>query len=115
MKSSNPTTVVALYRLRPDKRAQWLETWQHLATIARSNPECRSFTLDLDPDEPNRCRVVSTWSRGSAFDRFVREVGLCWIERHLDYSQTPPRYSRFALPSSEAPESARVHPTHACV
>jgi hypothetical protein len=115
MTSSSPTMVVALYRLRPDQKAPWLETWQQLAAIARSIPECRTFSLELDPDEPNQCRVVSTWSSGSAFDRFVRDVGLLWIERNLDYSRMTARYARFALPNRAAAKPVEKHLTHASV
>jgi hypothetical protein len=100
--SSVPTMVVAVYRLHPNRRAQWLETWQHLASVAKPNPACRSFILALDPVDSNQCGVVSVWSSGAAFDCFVRDVGLTWIERSLNYSEMPPRYARYFLPQAKA-------------
>jgi len=67
------------------------------ATSARVIPECRRFTVQMDPDECTYCRLVSAWSIGRAFDRFVRDVGLLWIERYLDYFEQPRRYARFAF------------------
>lgn len=113
MTSSSPTTIVALYRVRPEQKDQWLETWHHLSKIARSMPECRAFVLELDPNESDRCRVISTWSSGWAFDRFVRDVGLTWIERQLDYSRVPPHYTRLALPNAELIKADKRQPIHA--
>jgi quinol monooxygenase YgiN len=110
MTPSSTTTVVALYQVRPGQRDQWLQTWRQLVYIARSYPECRSFTLDVDSARQNRCRVVSTWTSSSAFDRFVRAVGLPWIERCLDYSTVPPRYHRFTLPQSEPTTCGKTPP-----
>jgi quinol monooxygenase YgiN len=101
MTSSRPTMIVTQYHLRPNQQDCWLETWRQLAVIAKSMQACRTFALELDRAAPDRATVISTWSSGAAFDQFVREVGLIWMERHLDYSHLPPRYTRFPLPASE--------------
>lgn len=112
MTSSGPTLVVGHYRVRPDKRYEWLETWQHLAALARTRPECQTFNLDVDPANRNECRVISTWSSDSGFDCFARDVGLPWIERHLDYSEAPPSYTHFPL-SRQGVDPVEAVPTHA--
>jgi Antibiotic biosynthesis monooxygenase len=98
---SDPAMIVASYRLRPHQRTSWIETWRSLELIARSIPECHTFELDLDSYDSDRCTVISTWSSGAAFDRFVRDVGLLWIERALGYSCSPPQYTRLRLPCHE--------------
>lgn len=107
------TLVVGVYHVRPDKRDEWLETWQHLAVIAKSRPECQIFDLDVDGADRNECRVISTWSSDRGFDRFARAVGLPWIERHLDYSESPPSYSHFPLSNRTVGAPGKVLFTHA--
>ena len=102
-----PALVIGVYRVKPDKRSSWLDTWQHLARMARTRPGCLTFDLDPGPADGDTCLVISTWSIRAGFDRFVREVGLTWIERHLDYSKFPPHYVHLdSYQASEADSSA---------
>lgn len=86
-KTESLVTVTASFSLLPGRQDLWLNIWKELGRLALSRPSCREFRLVYSRTAESRCSVVSTWNEVREFHRFVREIGLLWIERTAGYSQ----------------------------
>ncbi len=87
-----PVLIVARFTLHPERQHWWLDAWRALARAAEQTPECRSFHLLHDTRHEHQRFLVSSWTSRDAFNRFVRETGLVWMERALDYAHRPTEF-----------------------
>jgi quinol monooxygenase YgiN len=86
-------TVIASFLLFPHRWDAWSAAWTELGRIAAGLSSCHQFRLLRDPRDRTRCAVVSEWDSIAAFDRFVRETHLIWIERATAYARLPTEFT----------------------
>lgn len=90
---SGPVTVMISFHLLSGGQEAWMATWQQIELQANEQPDCGSFRLLVNDHEEGRCVIVTEWDDVHAFNRFVRETGLLWIERTARYSRASSTYT----------------------
>lgn len=94
--STPSTTVVASFRCLPGQERAWLSVWSALAQAALTRPGCEAFTVLPSVTGDGRTAVVSRWEESDGFDRFVRSVGLTWLDYSLYCPVIPARIDRYS-------------------
>jgi quinol monooxygenase YgiN len=79
--TSARVTVVSSFIVSPSRALLWEETWQKLAQVALSRPECRGFRIFRGHGQDAHFIVFSDWGSGAHYHRFVRETSLVWLDR----------------------------------
>jgi quinol monooxygenase YgiN len=96
-RTASPVTVVMSFTVLPGREDIWRDAWSEVARLATRRSACHHSRLLQDRDDTTRCAMLSEWDSLSDFDRFVREMGLIWLERVTAYSRTQPQINIFEL------------------
>ena len=106
---STPVTVIGDFTLVPGRQDMWLGVWRNIARIARTQPTCDEFRLLRNRSDSTRCSILSRWDDVSAFNRFVREVHLLWVERAMPYSRLPTHFAVFETVQDEPVDDVSLY------
>lgn len=97
MATAATVTVVGSFKLLPGRESVWEETYRDVFGKAKQNAATglHWFHLLRDTHDDRHFAFISEWESAAAFDRFVREAGLIWDRRALEYSDTPAQVTYF--------------------
>lgn len=111
----NTTLITALmtFRLRPGVETTRREAWNQMARQPLATPACQRFRLLRNRNDPDEYAVMTEWGSCSDLNSFVRDTALLWVDRGLDCTLEPPRYSvweQIPLDGVEKPNQVTTKP-----
>lgn len=91
MAARSATEVVASFKLLPGRQAVWEEVYRKIIREAQQDPASglRHARLLRDIHDDTHLVIVGEWDSPEKFDRFVRDGGLLWESRGLEYAAKP--------------------------
>lgn len=91
MTDVSTVTVVSSFKLLPGREILWEETYHEIIHKAEQDPASglRHAHLMRDIRDHDHVVILSEWDSPESFDRFVRDAGLIWDRRGLDFASAP--------------------------
>jgi hypothetical protein len=81
MAAGLPIAVIESFLLPQWEPAGWAEARETIRECALKHSSCRASRLLQDERNSRRVLLISEWDSAEAFNQFVRESGVLWLER----------------------------------
>jgi hypothetical protein len=77
--------LVITFDVEEGDRVAWHDVWSPVGQYALEWPACSVFRLGRSHLTRGQMVVMTTWGNHEELNRFVRQSGILWIDRALNY------------------------------